>query len=461
MHENSHRGSRSNATWPPVTLLVLAICGITVISDGYDVVIYGAVIPSLLHEPGWGLSPAGAGLIGSFALVGMLIGATTVGTLTDRLGRRKMLICCLAWFSVMTGLCATATSPEVFGLFRFLAGLGLGGVLPTASALSGEYSHPKSRNLVFAILFSGFPVGGIIAALTGIFVIPRFGWQAMFLLGLLPLLLVVPLAFKLLPESISFLQAQGRHAEAARTADRWNITLDDERKAVPASEPGQSGTESDSMSPVRALFSRSYVVATLCFLLMTCLCLFMIYGFNTWLPEIMRRAGYSAGSSLGFLLVFNLGAVVGTLVISLAADRLGSKPIITTTFLVSSVAVILLSLRLPTTVLYAAVALGGVGAMGTQTFVLAYVSKHYPVRMGATALGWTLGFGRLGSMLAPPLLGLIIGAGLAFQWNFYALAVPGIIGALLIGLVPRTPEAEARAGHAGEGGAVRPLAEQT
>jgi AAHS family benzoate transporter-like MFS transporter len=99
--------------------------------------------------------------------------------------------------------------------------------------------------------------------------------------------------------------------------------------------------------------------------------------------------------------------------------------------------------------------------MGTQTFVLAYVSKHYPVRMGATALGWTLGFGRLGSMLAPPLLGLIIGAGLAFQWNFYALAVPGIIGALLIGLVPRTPEAEARAGHAGEGGAVRPLAEQT
>jgi AAHS family benzoate transporter-like MFS transporter len=391
----------------------------------------------------------------------MLIGATTVGTLTDRLGRRKMLLCCLAWFSVMTGLCATATSPEVFGLFRFLAGLGLGGVLPTASALSGEYSHPKSRNLVFAILFSGFPVGGIIAALTGIFMIPRFGWQAMFLLGLLPLLLVVPLAYRFLPESIAFLRARGRHAEAEKTADRWNITLDDEHRAVPASEPGRSGTESDSMSPVRTLFSRSYLVATVCFLLMTCLCLFMIYGFNTWLPEIMRRAGHSAGSSLGFLLVFNLGAVVGTLGISLAADRLGSKPIITTTFLVSSVAVILLSLRLPTAVLYAAVALGGVGAMGTQTFVLAYVSKHYPVRISATALGWTLGFGRLGSMLAPPLLGLIIGAGLAFQWNFYALAVPGVVGALLIGLVPRATEAEARPGHGGEGGIARPLAEQT
>ncbi|MFG2470360.1 hypothetical protein ACGFXB_33565 [Streptomyces canus] len=165
---------------------------------------------------------------------------------------------------------------------------------------------------------------------------------------------------------------------------------------------------------------------------MTCLCLFMIYGFNTWLPEIMRRAGYSAGSSLGFLLVFNIGAVVGTLIISLAADRFGSKPIITTTYLVSSVAVILLSLRLPTTVLYAAVALGGVGVMGTH---------------------------RLGSMLAPPLLGLIIGAGLAFQWNFYALAVPGVLGALLVGLVPRTPQTAA--GYGGVGGTARPLAGQT
>jgi MFS transporter, AAHS family, benzoate transport protein len=112
-------------------------------------------------------------------------------------------------------------------------------------------------------------------------------------------------------------------------------------------------------------------------------------------------------------------------------------------------------------VLYAAVALGGVGAMGTQSYVLAYVSKHYPVRMGATAMGWTLGFGRLGSMLAPPLLGLIIGAGLAFQWNFYALAVPGVIGALLVGAVPPAPQAEETTGHEGAGGTARSLAEQT
>ncbi|MEU5592678.1 aromatic acid/H+ symport family MFS transporter [Streptomyces sp. NPDC020298] len=444
-----------------MTLLVLAICGIAIITDGYDVVIYGAVIPSLLHEPGWGLTPAHAGLIGSFALIGMLIGATTVGTLTDALGRRRILIGCLTWFSAMTGLCAIATSPEMFGTFRFLAGLGLGGVLPTATALSGEYSHPRVRNLVFAIIFSGFPVGGIVAALTGIFVIPRFGWQAMFLLGLLPLVLVVPLALKLLPESIAFLRVKGRYAEAQRTAQRWNIPLEDTREEVPAPAQPPTETGSGSMSPVRALFSRGYVLATLCFMAMTFLCLFMIYGYNTWLPEIMRRAGYSSGSALGFLLMFNLGAVIGQLILSLAADRLGSKPIIVTTCLTAGVAVILLSLRLPTTVLYAAVALGGVGAMGTQTFVLAYVSKHYPVRMGATAMGWTLGIGRLGSMLAPPLLGLIIGAGLAYQWNFYALAVPGVLGAALIGLVPRTPGEPAPVGHASADGPAHSLPEPT
>ncbi|GAA3785407.1 aromatic acid/H+ symport family MFS transporter [Streptomyces phyllanthi] len=442
-------------------MLVLAICGIAIVADGYDVVIYGAVIPSLLHEPGWGLTPAGAGLIGSFALIGMLIGATTVGTLTDILGRRRMLIGCLIWFSAMTGLCALATSPEVFGLFRFLAGLGLGGVLPTASALSGEYSHPKTRNLVFAIIFSGFPVGGIIAAFTGMFVIPRFGWQAMFLLGLLPLVLVVPVALKFLPESIAFLRAKGRDAEAEKTARRWDIALEGTPTEASASAQSPTGTGPGSMSPVKALFSRNYVVATLCFLAMSCLCLFMIYGYNTWLPEIMRRAGYSSGSALGFLLMFNLGAVVGQLLISLAADRIGSKPVIVTTCLLAGVAVILLSLRLPTAVLYVAVALGGVGAMGTQTFVLAYISKYYPVRMGATALGWALGFGRLGSMLAPPLLGLIIGAGLAYQWNFYALAVPGVIGAALIGLVPRAAGEAAPVGHASTDGTVRSLPEPT
>jgi AAHS family benzoate transporter-like MFS transporter len=460
MHDDSRKRSHGNANWPPVTLLVLAICGITVVADGYDVVVFGVVVPSLLREPGWGLTPPTAGLIGSLALIGMLMGSLTGGTITDTLGQRRMLIGCLAWFSAMTGLCAMAPSPDVFALLRFLAGLGLGGVLPIASALAAEYSPPRSRNLVYAIVFSGFPVGGLIAALTGIFVIPRFGWQAMLLLGLLPLLLIVPLALRFLPESIAFLLARRRNAEAETIAARWHIALDEAYLQTAGSAESRSA-RSGSMASLKDLFSRSHLRATACFLTVTFLCLFMIYGLNTWLPEIMRRAGHSPGSALAFLLVFNIGAVVGTVIISMAADRLGSKPIIITTFLLAGVAVILLSLRLPAAVLYSAVALGGIGTIGTQTFILAYVSKHYPVRMGATALGWTLGFGRLGSMLAPPLLGLIIGAGLTFRWNFYALALPAVLGAVLIWLVPRMPQMEGAAVHDGAGQTAGLLVEPT
>ncbi|MFJ3804367.1 MFS transporter [Streptomyces sp. NPDC090088] len=435
-HKRTETGR--NVTWSPVSLLVVGICLVTIIADGYDVVVFGAVIPSLLREPGWHLTTAGAGVIGALALLGMFVGSLTVGALTDRFGRRKTLIGCLAWFSVLTGLCAVTPSPEMFGLLRFVAGLGLGGVLPTATALTGEYSDRRSRNLVYAAMLSGFPLGGILAGFAGTHLIPEFGWHAMFLIGLVPLVLVVPVACLYLPESIVFLLASGQRAEAEKIAARWHVPLETQVQVGKADVPAPA-SESDTGSPVARLFSRAYVRATVCFLPSTFMCLFMIYGVNTWLPEIMRRAGYPLGSALSFLLVFNIGGAVGMLVVSLAADRLGSKPILVATFLLASTSVVLLSLRLPTAALYTLVALGGVGTMGTQTFLLAYVSKHYPVRMGATAMGWTLGFGRLGSVLAPPLLGLILGSGLAFRWDFYALAVPGLLGAALITLVPRAP----------------------
>lgn len=421
-----------------VGLIVLAICWATVIADGYDVVVFGAVLPSLLQEPGWGLTPASAGLIGSMALVGMFIGSMVSGTLTDRFGRRRMLLICLVWFSTLTGLCALAPTPEFFGVLRFLAGLGLGGVLPTASALVAEYSSERSRNFAYGIMFSGFPIGGIIAALTGLVLIPAFGWRAMFIVGLFPLLIIVPFALRYLPESVAFLLARGRRSDAEEVARRHKITLPQSLPSVTQAGP-DTDTASQPKSPVAELLSRRYILATVCFCAASFLCLFMIYGLNTWLPQIMRQAGYSLGSALTFLLVFNVGAIVGTILISTAADRIGSKPVIILTFLVAAVAVGLLSIALPTAALYLLVALGGAGVIATQAFINAYVSEHYPVRMGATALGWSLGIGRLGSMAAPPVLGLFIGSALGLQWNFYAIAIPGLLGAAIIALVPRKP----------------------
>lgn len=429
---NESQAERTPPGLSRVTVLVLAVCWFTVIADGYDVVVYGAVLPSLLQEPSWGLTPAGAGLIGSLALIGMFIGSLTIGTLTDIIGRRWTLIGCLVWFSVFTVLCAFATSPVMFGALRFVAGLGLGGVLPTATALTAEYSPRRIRNLVYAIMFSGFPLGGILAALLGLRLIPAYGWQSMFLLAAVPLLVVAPIALRYLPESVAFLLARGRRAEAEEVARRHGLTL-----PPPPAEPVPAGRRRGT--PVRELFSPAYLLATCCFLATTFVCLFMIYGLNTWLPQIMREAGYSLGGALTFLLVFNVGAIVGTIIIATAADRLGSKPVLVGTFLLAAAAVTLLSLRLPTGLLYLLVGLGGIGTIGTQAFILAYASKHYPVRMGATAMGWTLGVGRLGSVAAPPVLGLIIGSALGIEWNFYAIGLAGLVGAALVALVPRAP----------------------
>jgi AAHS family benzoate transporter-like MFS transporter len=413
-------------------ILVLVICWATVVADGYDVVVFGAVVPSLLAEPGWGLTPAGVGVIGSLALTGMFIGSLVVGNLTDRYGRRRMLIACVIWFSVLTGLCAFAPGPEAFGVLRFLSGVGLGGVLPTASALVGEYSPKGKRNFVYAVMYSGFPIGGILAALVGLVLIPAWGWRSMFLVGLIPLLIIVPVAVRWLPESIGFLLARGRRDQAQAIADSHGISL-----------PNVASTTATKARPVKQrgsvgqIFSARYRLTTICFCVASFLCLFMIYGLNTWLPQIMRQSGYSLGSALSFLLVFNIGAVVGTILISTLADRIGSRQILLGTFILASVSVALLTISLPTVALYVLVACGGVGVIATQSFILAFVSKVYPVAISATALGWSLGIGRLGSVAAPPVLGLIVGSALAIQWNFWAIAIPGLLGAVAIALIPR------------------------
>ena len=165
-----------------------------VIFDGYDLIVYGNVISSLLRE--WRISPATAGTLGSLAFLGMMIGAVLAGRLSDALGRKRAIIGCAVVLSVFTALCALATGPVMFGALRLIAGIGLGGLVPTANALAADLIQPKWRGPVATMMMSGVPIGGSIAALLAIPVIPRFGWQAMFLFALLPLIVLVPVAIR-------------------------------------------------------------------------------------------------------------------------------------------------------------------------------------------------------------------------------------------------------------------------
>lgn len=417
---------------------VVVLCWVAVALDGFDLVVLGAVTPALLDYEPWGLTASGVGLLASYGLVGMMIGALTIGAVSDVIGRRKAVLFSVVSFSIFTALLAVAPSPEVFGLFRFLAGLGLGGLIPTAAALVSEYAGMRRGGSSITFMMTGYHVGGVLTALLAIPLLPSLGWRAMFVVGALPALVLVPLMLKNLPESPSFLIARGRRAEAERLAARHGITLPpeeirDEVEAEKRTSPGgRFGT-------LKTLFSGGFLVGTLAFSVASFMGLLLVYGLNQWLPTIMRDAGYAMGAALAFLLVLNVGAVIGLLVAGPVADRYGSKVVCAGWFALAAVFLFLLSVPMPLVVTYVAVGLTGVWVFSAQVLLYAYVSKHYPTRSRGTALGWAAGIGRVGAICGPLFGGLLVGAGLAVPWGFYAFAVVGVAGAVFISVIPKSP----------------------
>nr|WP_311837313.1 aromatic acid/H+ symport family MFS transporter [Brevibacillus aydinogluensis] len=419
-------------TMPAITLLVVVICWFSMLADGYDLGIYGAVLPSLMEYKDWSLSPAKAGAIGSYALVGMLVGAICVGTVTDMIGRKKTLAFCVSLFSIMMGFAAMAPSPDMFGLFRFLGGIALGGVIPTASALTIEYSPVERRSLMYAVMYTGYPVGGLLGALLSMYFLQDFGWRFLFWLGAVPILLV-PFILTYLPESISFLLAKNRREEAEQIAARYNIPLD----TIGAYQPDQANEGKGKFASVAALFAKQNIRATICFWIAFFMGLLMIYGLSTWLPKMMKEAGYPLGSSLGFLFMLNLSAAVGALLAGRAADRWGSQKIISISYLLAGVSMALLSVKSSMPVVYALVGLAGFGTIGTTLIMNAYISKYFSADNRATALGWAIGFGRIGAISGPVLIGLFMSWNMGPSWNFYTFAIAGIIASVMVLFIPK------------------------
>lgn len=414
-------------------LTVLVLCFVAIVFDGYDLVVYGSVLPSILAYEEWGMQPEQAGLIGSLALVGMLIGTLFVGALTDVFGRRKIMMLSIAWFSVFMVATALAPNPEIFGLFRFLTGLGLGGIVPTCVAMTVEFAPKERRQIANAVMYSGYSVGGVLAAVLAIVLLPHVDFHWMFAIGGLPLVVLLPLVYAKLPESVAFLAAKGREDEARAVADDYGLVYSD----IVAEKAPAATEKPDRAASLRLLFQRSWLAATILFAAASFCGLLLVYGLNTWLPQIMRQAGYPLGDSLTFLLVLNAGAIVGAIVASYIADRIGIKRVVIACFVIAFLSIGALSFGLPYAVLLLFVAFAGLGTVGTQILVNGFVATHYPQSASATALGWSLGIGRLGAICGPLIGGLIVSLALGYQVNFYAFAAVAVVGAIAIALIPR------------------------
>ncbi|MEW2572363.1 aromatic acid/H+ symport family MFS transporter [Streptomyces sp. NPDC047070] len=412
----SARGSR-------MALLVLGLCWLAVLFDGLDMFIYGSVLPHMLAEKSLGLTPDRAGDLGSYATFGMLIGALTAGTIADRVGRKKLMVACVTLFSLASGLCAMSGSVAVFGLGRTLAGVGLGGLLPTAISMVSDYAPRTRAALTIGLLMTAHHAGGILSAYVALWIVEPLGWRAAFWVCVIPLLFVPALA-KFLPESLSFLVAKGRTEEARALAGRFEAEL-----------PAETGKKAagDRWNALANLFRGGEWTQTLLYWLASFGGLLLVYGVATWLPTLMRGEGYELGSALTFVVLFNLGGIVGMLVAGRAADRFGAPRISSLWFALTAAGVFLLSVHMPLGLTFAVVFLTGVFLNSAQVMIYATVSIRSTPDSRATAVGWTSGMGRFGAVFGPWLGGQLLAAGNG-DWGFTAFAIAGLSSMVFIGI---------------------------
>ena len=399
---------------------VAPLCWMAVALEGFDLVVLGVVLPALLDEPGWGLTPNTASLVSVIGLVGVMVGALTVGTISDYIGRRQTMLWTVISFSILTLLCAFAPNPWIFGLLRFLAGLGLGGVLPTALALVNEYATRGRGGAATTNMMTGYHVGAVLTALLGIIIIEPLGWHWMFVVGALPALVLVPVMWRYLPESAAFLRVRAGLAD--RTAGR-----------------SASSTAPARANPISTLFHHGLGRSTIAFWVTSFMGLLLVYGLNTWLPQIMKSAGYQLGAALALLLVLNAGGVAGLLVAGRVSDRIGNRRATISWFAAAALFLALLSIKLPGVGIYVSVFLAGVFVFSSQVLVYAYVGHVYPASARGTAMGTASGVGRAGAISGPLIGGWLLTVGLAYPWGFYIFAVVAAIGAVCIALVNRNP----------------------
>ena len=413
--------------------------------DGYDLVVYGTVLPGLLADAGQigHFDAATAGLLGSWALIGVLVGSLACGAIGDFFGRRRLMLAGIAWFSLGMFATALATDVTAFGALRFATGLGLGIVIASAGATMAEFAPAGRRQFYNAIVYSGVPAGGVLASILGIAFLDSIGWRGLFIIGSLPLLAVLPIAWRKLPESPRWLLARGREEEALAAAWRTGVPLAEERVIRQAGgAPRKSG--------FAAVFSRQFAAASILLGLMSFCGLLLTYGLNTWLPKIMEGYGYGRTYALFFPLALNLGAVAGGLIASRLADRNGPQRVIAATFVLATISLGLMTFSFPLPLLFTLIATAGVGTLGTQVLVYGFQSNYFTTNARAAGVAWCASVGRLGGVLGPIIGGWLAAAGIGGATAFYIYGAVALVGGAVTVLVPRQHTLENRGATADE-----------
>ena len=403
-------------------LIVFIWCFFAIAFDGFDIALYGIGLPHMMED--FGLTSAAGGAIGSYALAGMMLGTFVLGSFSDIIGRKRILIICLILISVFNAIAGLATSATMFLIFRFIGSIGMGGLMPVVISFMTEYSPKKNRAMTVAAMYCGYSIGAIIASVTAMYFIESLGWRFMYLLSALPLL-ALPFIIKQFPESISYHLPRGHKDKVAEILNRANP----EGNYNKTDEFIYTAAKKDSKGlPVGKLFTDNRSITTIAFWVMVFSCLMMIYGLNTWLPTMMQESGFNVASSMSFIMILAVGQIIGSLTGGYMVDRIGHKNVLLTMYLIGAICFVALSVTQQPLLIYVLIAIGGACTGGTQNLVNPYISAFYPSDIRGTGLSMAVGIGRLGSITAPILIGFVLMTNLEPQTAFMAFAIPSLLG---------------------------------
>ncbi len=410
---------------------ILAFLGI--MFDAADFALFGAALPPVSRE--FGLGPDQAGLLATVGLIGAFLGALFWGTISDYIGRRTAFQSTVGLFAVFTGLVAISWNMSSLAIFRFLSNFGLGGEVPVTLTLGSEFSPGRLRGRMAGNIMAAFPVGLVIAAALSLVIIPRWGWRALFFVGAIPAVLLF-FVRRYMPESVRYLISKGRLAEAKRTVDEIECQAigrpltGDEIGAIPPVRPEvgipAGVTVFELLAPGRARTTLLLWVVSFGFLWASNGILFM-------LPTILQQRGIPLAQAITFMLVQALSAVVGYSACGFLIDRYGRRPVLFLYFFVGAFFHLWFAMASGPWLYAAAAAVGWVNP-GVYGSTGVYVSELHPTHLRATAVGWFFGIGRIGSFLAPTVVGFMLAYG-AGAYVLHTFALSFLVAAIALWFV--------------------------
>ena len=415
----------------PLQKRVFILCLLTLIIDGFDVQAMGFLIPALSAD--WNVEPAQFRTVLPAANFGVLIGSLVFSPLADKVGRRPVLVWATLWFAVLTLAAAFATNVTQLFWLRFVGGIGMGCIIPNATALIGEYSPAGRRVTLMMTITVGFTAGGAVAGFVARALIPAFGWQSVFLVGgTIPLVIAVAM-YVGLPESLQFLAVRRRLPDVAR----WLKQLDPTLK-VDGSTEYVTNEESKGGVPFLHLFRDNRSLVTVLLWIINFMNLLNLYSVTSWLPTVVNGMGYSANTAVLVGTVVWVGGTIGTFGLAWAISRWGFTRTLMLNYAVATLAIAMIGQPgVALAVLTLIVFVTGWCIVGGQPGMNAFAATFYPTYLRSTGVGWALGVGRVGAIVGPYIGGLMIGAKWTSQQLFWAAAVPAFISAVTLLILTR------------------------